>query len=134
MYLPKGGTIPTHQLDDAFTKIAEHLNALESPHDAVFITSGLPVMKLHFFTSYLQRSLHNNMPIAPTCAMKHQAVRCGQLSYLARDVKLDDFYDTDLIVIIGHNRAPMLPYDERPGKGKKERRKDHRYVILPEAA
>lgn len=41
MYLPKGGA---HYLpiswNDAFKKIADHLNALESPDEAVFYTSG----------------------------------------------------------------------------------------------
>ncbi len=72
MYLPKGGThYEPISWDNAFKKIAEHLNALESPDEAAFILQGEPVMKLHLYTSYLQKSSEPIIcPIVPICAMK----------------------------------------------------------------
>src|ERR1700712_5120837 len=41
MYMPKGGThYQPISWDDAFEKIAKHLNALDSPDEAAFYTSG----------------------------------------------------------------------------------------------
>ena len=41
MYLPKGGThYQPISWDDAFSKISEKLNALDSPDEAIFYTSG----------------------------------------------------------------------------------------------
>lgn len=52
-------------------KIAEHLNALESPNEAAFYTSEELVMKRPFFISFLQKNMALIIcPIVRICATK----------------------------------------------------------------
>jgi len=64
VYLPKGGThYQPISWDAAFKKIADHLNALESPDEAAFYTSGRTSNEASFtYQLFVREFGTNNMP------------------------------------------------------------------------
>ncbi len=64
MYMPKGGThYQPISWDDAFKKIAEHLNALQTPDEAAFYTSGRTSNEASFvYQLFAKEYGTNNMP------------------------------------------------------------------------
>jgi molybdopterin-dependent oxidoreductase alpha subunit len=137
MYLPEGGThYQPVSWDDAFKKIAEHLNALETPDEAAFYTSGRTSNEAAFLYQLFVREYGtNNMPDCSN--MCHETSGTALLPTIGigkGTVRLNDFYDTDVIVIIGQNpgtNAPrMLSALE---KGKKAGAKIIAINPLPEA-
>jgi anaerobic selenocysteine-containing dehydrogenase len=64
MYLPEGGThYQPISWDNAFEKIAGHLNALESPDEALFYTSGRTSNETSFLYQLFAKEFGtNNMP------------------------------------------------------------------------
>jgi len=137
VYLPKGGThYQPISWDEAFHKIAEHLNRLESPDEAVFYTSGRTSNEASFAYQLFVREFGTNN--FPDCSnMCHETSGYALASTIGigkGTVKLHDFYDTDVIVIIGQNpgtNAPrMLSALE---KGKKNGAKIIAINPLPEA-
>ncbi|AYL94892.1 FdhF/YdeP family oxidoreductase [Mucilaginibacter celer] len=112
MYLPQNGThYQPISWDDAFKKIAEHLNALDSPNEAAFYTSGRTSNETSFLYQLFAKEFGtNNMPDCSN--MCHETSGFALLATLGvgkGTVKLDDFYDTDVIVIIGHNPGTNAP-------------------------
>lgn len=137
VYLPKGGThYQSISWDDAFKKIAAHLNALETPDEAAFYTSGRTSNEASFLYQLFAKEYGtNNMPDCSN--MCHETSGTALLPTIGigkGTVKLEDFYDTDVIVIIGQNpgtNAPrMLSALE---KGKKNGAKIIAINPLPEA-
>ncbi|WP_152270742.1 FdhF/YdeP family oxidoreductase [Agriterribacter humi] len=137
VYLPKGGThYQSISWDDAFKKIAAHLNALETPDEAAFYTSGRTSNEASFMYQLFAKEYGtNNMPDCSN--MCHETSGTALLPTIGigkGTVKLEDFYDTDVIVIIGQNpgtNAPrMLSALE---KGKKNGAKIIAVNPLPEA-
>jgi molybdopterin-dependent oxidoreductase alpha subunit len=112
MYMPKGGT---HYLpiswDDAFKKIAEHLNTLESPHEAAFYTSGRTSNETSFLYQLFAKEFGtNNMPDCSNMCHETSGTALSQTIGIGKgSVTLNDFYDTDVIVIIGHNPGTNAP-------------------------
>jgi len=137
MYLPKGGThYQPISWDDAFKKIAEHLNALGSPDEAAFYTSGRTSNETSFLYQLFAKEFGtNNMPDCSN--MCHETSGTALLPTIGigkGTVKLDDFYDTDLIVIIGHNPGTNAPrMMSALEKGKKNGAKILAINPLPEA-
>jgi molybdopterin-dependent oxidoreductase alpha subunit len=112
MYMPKNGThYEAISWDDAFGKIAEHLNALASPNEAAFYTSGRTSNEASFVYQLFAKEFGtNNMPDCSN--MCHETSGTALLPTIGigkGTVKLDDFYDTDVIVIIGHNPGTNAP-------------------------
>ncbi|MDN3549184.1 FdhF/YdeP family oxidoreductase [Mucilaginibacter aquaedulcis] len=112
MYMPKGGThYQPITWDDAFKKIAEHLNALDSANEAAFYTSGRTSNETSFLYQLFAKEFGtNNMPDCSN--MCHETSGFALMPTLGvgkGTVKLDDFYDTDVIVIIGHNPGTNAP-------------------------
>ncbi|MGN6509124.1 MAG: FdhF/YdeP family oxidoreductase [Chitinophaga sp.] len=137
VYLPKGGThYQPVSWDDAFKKIAEHLNALKSPDEAAFYTSGRTSNEASFVYQLFAREYGtNNMPDCSN--MCHETSGTALLPTIGigkGTVKLHDLYDAEVIVIIGQNpgtNAPrMLSALE---KGKKNGAKIIAINPLPEA-
>lgn len=137
MYMPEGGThYQPVGWDDAFKKIAGHLNALETPDEAAFYTSGRTSNEAAFLYQLFVREYGtNNMPDCSN--MCHETSGTALLPTIGigkGTVKLNDFYNTDVIVIIGQNpgtNAPrMLSALE---KGKKAGTKIIAINPLPEA-
>lgn len=137
MYLPVGGThYQPISWDNAFAKIASHLNALESPDEAAFYTSGRTSNEASFLYQLFAKEFGtNNMPDCSNMCHETSGTALKTTIGIGKGtVTLEDFYDTDLIVIIGQNpgtNAPrMLSALE---KGKKNGAKIIAVNPLPEA-
>ncbi|KUJ59940.1 hypothetical protein AR687_20880 [Flavobacteriaceae bacterium CRH] len=137
MYLPIGGThYQPISWDDAFKKIASHLNALESPNEAAFYTSGRTSNEASFLYQLFTKEFGtNNMPDCSNMCHETSGTALKSTIGIGKGtVTLEDFYDTDVIVIIGQNpgtNAPrMLSALE---KGKKNGAKIIAINPLPEA-
>lgn len=112
MYIPKGGThYQPISWQDAFKKIAEHLNSLDSPNEAAFYTSGRTSNEASFVYQLFVREFGtNNMPDCSNMCHETSGVALADVIGLGKgSVTLDDFYDTDVIVIIGHNPGTNAP-------------------------
>ncbi len=97
--------------DEAFKLIADQLNALASPHEAVFYTSGRTSNEAAFLYQLFVRQFGTNN--LPDCSnMCHEST-----SYALPDtvgigkgtVKLDDFEKAQLILILGQNPGTNHP-------------------------
>ncbi|MDA0783749.1 MAG: FdhF/YdeP family oxidoreductase [Bacteroidetes bacterium] len=97
--------------DEAFGKIATHLNKLKSPDEAVFYTSGRTSNEAAFLYQLFVREYGTNN--LPDCSNM-----CHESSGLALDesvgigkgsVKLEDFYKAEAILIIGQNPGTNHP-------------------------
>lgn len=112
LYLPENGThYEAISWDDAFKKIASHLNALESPDNAAFYTSGRLSNEASFVYQLFVREFGTNN--FPDCSnMCHETSGFALLETLGvgkGTVKLEDFYDTDIIMIVGQNPGTNSP-------------------------
>jgi len=112
VYLPKGGThyVPI-AWDMAFRKIASHLNSLDSADEAAFYTSGRTSNEASFMYQLFVREFGtNNMPDCSN--MCHETTGVALLETLGLgkgNVRLDDFYESEVIVIIGQNPGTNAP-------------------------
>ena len=124
MYLPKGGThYEPISWDDAFRKIATHLNGLESPDEAAFYTSGRTSNETSFLYQLFAKEFGtNNMPDCSNMCHETSGTALSSTIGIGKGtVKLSDLYDTDVIVIIGHNpgtNAPRMMSALEKGKAK----------------
>ncbi|PWV47674.1 FdhF/YdeP family oxidoreductase [Chitinophaga sp. S165] len=112
MYMPEGGThYQPISWNDAFKKIATHLNALQSPNEAAFYTSGRTSNEASFVYQLFVREFGtNNMPDCSNMCHETSGLALGESIGLGKgSVKLEDFYDTDVIIIIGHNPGTNAP-------------------------
>ncbi|WP_257088363.1 molybdopterin-dependent oxidoreductase [Sphingobacterium sp. E70] len=112
MYLRPGGThYEPISWEGAFQKIAEQLNALESPHQAAFYTSGRTSNEASFVYQLFAKELGtNNMPdCSNMCHETSGSALRPTIGIGKGTVKLDDFYESELIVIIGHNPGTNAP-------------------------
>ncbi|MTH18181.1 FdhF/YdeP family oxidoreductase [Flavobacterium sp. LC2016-01] len=137
VYLPVGGThYQPISWDEAFAKIASHLNALKSPNEAAFYTSGRTSNEASFLYQLFAKEFGtNNMPDCSNMCHETSGTALKSTIGIGKGtVTLEDFYDTDVIVIIGQNpgtNAPrMLSALE---KGKKNGAKIIAVNPLPEA-
>jgi molybdopterin-dependent oxidoreductase alpha subunit len=97
--------------DDAFALVASHLQALDSPDEALFYTSGRASNEAAFVYQLLARAYGTNN--LPDCSnMCHESTSVG----LARtigigkgSVSLQDLHEADLIVISGQNPGTNHP-------------------------
>src|SRR5260221_837691 len=137
MYLPEGGThYQPISWDDAFKKIAGHLNALESPDEALFYTSGRTSNETSFLYQLFTKEFGtNNMPDCSNMCHETSGTALGPTIGIGKGtVTLDDFYNTDLVVIIGHNPGTNAPrMMSALEKGKKNGAKIIAINPLPEA-
>lgn len=137
MYMPKGGThYQPISWQDAFNKIGQHLNALDSPDEAAFYTSGRTSNEASFVYQLFVREFGtNNMPDCSNMCHETSGVALADVIGLGKgSVTLDDFYDTDVIVIIGHNPGTNAPrMMSALEKGKRNGAKIIAINPLPEA-
>ena len=137
MYLPEGAT-HYHPIswNDAFKKIASHLNALESPDQAAFYTSGRTSNEASFVYQLFAKEFGtNNMPdCSNMCHETSGSALRPTIGIGKGTVTLEDFYDTDVIVIIGQNPGTNAPrMMSALAKGKKNGAKIIAINPLPEA-
>ncbi|WP_313003326.1 FdhF/YdeP family oxidoreductase [Chryseobacterium gleum] len=137
MYLPKGGThYQPISWDDAFKKIAEKLNALDSPDEAIFYTSGRTSNEATWVYQLFAREFGtNNFPDCSNICHETSGYALSRSIGIGKGtVKLEDFYDADLIMIIGQNPGTNSPRMlSALTKGKKNGAKIIAVNPLPEA-
>ncbi|WP_367868135.1 FdhF/YdeP family oxidoreductase [Pedobacter sp. WC2423] len=137
VYLPKGAThYQRISWDNAFKKIAEHLNALESPDEAAFYTSGRTSNETSFMYQLFTKEFGtNNLPDCSNMCHETSGVALSETIGIGKGtVKLDDFYTTDVIIIIGQNPGTNAPrMMSALEKGKKNGAKIIAINPLPEA-
>lgn len=137
MYLPKNGThYEPISWDGAFKKIAQSLNELDSPNEAVFYTSGRTSNEASFLYQLFAKEFGtNNMPDCSNMCHETSGAALRPVIGIGKGtVTLDDFYDTDLIIIIGQNPGTNAPrMMSALEKGKKNGAKIIAINPLPEA-
>lgn len=137
MYLPQGAThYQPISWADAFKKIAAHLNALESPDQAAFYTSGRTSNEASFVYQLFAKEFGtNNMPdCSNMCHETSGSALRPTIGIGKGTVKLEDFYDAEVIVIIGQNPGTNAPrMMSALSKGKQNGAKIIAINPLPEA-
>ena len=97
--------------DSAFTLIAEELNALSSPDEAVFYTSGRTSNEAAFLYQLLVRSFGtNNLPDCSNMCHESSGAALNQTIGIGKgSVSIKDFELADLIVVVGQNPGTNHP-------------------------
>ncbi len=111
-YLPKGAIhYQPISWDDAFQKIATHLNHLSSPDEAVFYTSGRTSNEAAFLYQLFVREFGtNNLPDCSNMCHESSGVALGESLGIGKgSVKLEDFYEAEIIMILGQNPGTNHP-------------------------
>ena len=97
--------------DEAFQIIAEELQSLDSPDEAIFYTSGRTSNEAAFLYQLLVRMFGTNN--LPDCSnMCHESSGCamGEAIGIGKGtMKLEDFGKTDCVLIIGQNPGTNHP-------------------------
>ncbi len=112
MYLAKGATHYTPiEWENAFEKIANALNALDNPNEAVFYTSGRTSNEAAFLYQLLVRQFGtNNLPDCSNMCHESSGVALNESLGIGKgSVTLEDFYIADVILIIGQNPGTNHP-------------------------
>jgi molybdopterin-dependent oxidoreductase alpha subunit len=112
VYLPKGGThYQPISWYDAFHKIGDKLSSLASPNEAAFYTSGRTSNEASFMYQLFVREYGtNNMPDCSNMCHESTSVALAESIGIGKGtVTLNDFYDTDVIIIIGQNPGTNHP-------------------------
>jgi len=112
MFLREGGTrYEKISWENAFTLLAEELNALASPDEAVFYTSGRTSNEAAFLYQLFVRQFGtSNLPDCSNMCHESTSVALSEAIGLGKaTVRLEDLEDTDLILIIGQNPGTNAP-------------------------
>ncbi len=112
MYLPVGAThYQPITWDAAFVKIAEHLNGLASPNEAVFYTSGRTSNEAAFlYQLFVRKFGTNNLPDCSNMCHESSGVALGESLGIGKgSVTLEDFYEAEVIIILGQNPGTNHP-------------------------
>lgn len=137
MYLPPNGThYEPIGWDEAFQKIGKTLRELDSPDEAVFYTSGRLSNEASFVYQLFVREFGtNNFPDCANMCHETSGYALSEVLGVGKGtVKLHDFYDTDLVIIVGQNPGTNSPRMLTAlQKGKKNGAKIIAINPLPEA-
>src|SRR6185312_2344114 len=97
--------------DDAFALIADELNALASPNEAIFYTSGRTSNEAAFLYQLFARQFGtNNLPDCSNMCHESTSFALPQVVGIGKGtVKLDDFEKAALILILGQNPGTNHP-------------------------
>ena len=112
MYLPKGAShYEPISWEDSFTLIASHLQKLNSPDEAIFYTSGRTSNEAAFLYQLFARAYGtNNLPDCSNMCHESSGVALGETLGIGKgSVKLEDFYNTEVIMILGQNPGTNHP-------------------------
>ena len=109
--LPGGSHYQPIGWDEAYALIARHLNALGSPNEALFYTSGRASNEAAFLYQLFVREYGTNN--LPDCSnMCHESSGNGLMETLGigkGTVKLDDFEKAQVVVVIGQTPGTNHP-------------------------
>ncbi|MEV6300644.1 FdhF/YdeP family oxidoreductase [Actinoplanes sp. NPDC051861] len=97
--------------DEAFALIGEHLNALDSPDQAAFYTSGRASNEAAFVYQLFARALGtNNLPDCSNLCHESTGTALTRTIGVGKgSVTLDDLHEADLIVVSGQNPGTNHP-------------------------
>ena len=112
VYLPKGAThFQPISCENAVKKIADTLNGLDSPNRAAFYTSGRLSNEASFMYQLFVREYGtNNMPDCSNMCHESSGVALVETIGLGKgSVTLEDFNDTEVILLMGINPATNMP-------------------------
>jgi molybdopterin-dependent oxidoreductase alpha subunit len=112
VYLPKGAThYQPISWDEAFAKIGTALNKLASPNEAIFYTSGRTSNEAAFlYQLFIREYGTNNLPDCSNMCHESSGSALGESLGLGKgSVTLNDFYDAEVIVILGQNPGTNHP-------------------------
>ena len=137
MILRKGAThYESVSWEEAFDKVAQELNALGSPDEAVFYTSGRTSNEAAFlYQLFVRQYGTNNLPDCSNMCHESSGTALSETLGLGKgSVTLEDFYVSDLIIIIGQNPGTNHPrMMSALERGKKNGAKIMSINPLPEA-
>ena len=96
---------------DAFALVADRLNALPSPDEAVFYTSGRTSNEAAFaYQLFIRAFGTNNLPDCSNMCHESTSVALAEVIGIGKgSVALQDVYDAELIVILGQNPGTNHP-------------------------
>ena len=111
LYDPVGDRYRPISWDDAFALIARHLNALESPDQAEFYTSGRASNEAAYLYQLFVRAYGtNNFPDCSNMCHEASGVALGQSVGVGKGtVTFDDFEHADAIFVWGQNPGTNHP-------------------------
>ncbi|HEY0429292.1 MAG TPA: FdhF/YdeP family oxidoreductase [Pyrinomonadaceae bacterium] len=112
MFLAAGAThYEPISWENAFQILADELNSLASPDEAVFYTSGRTSNEAAFLYQLFARQFGtNNMPDCSNMCHESTSVALSEQIGLGKaSVRLEDLENTDLIIIIGQNPGTNAP-------------------------
>ncbi|WP_426291662.1 FdhF/YdeP family oxidoreductase [Dyadobacter endophyticus] len=112
MFLPAGGThYQPITWDAAFEKIGTQLNGLASPDEAVFYTSGRTSNEAAFLYQLFVREFGtNNLPDCSNMCHESSGTALGESLGIGKgSVTLNDFYQAEVIMILGQNPGTNHP-------------------------
>lgn len=97
--------------DEAFKLIASELNSLASPDEAIFYTSGRTSNEAAFLYQLFVRQFGtNNLPDCSNMCHESSGVALSESIGLGKaTVRLSDFDETDLVMLIGQNPGTNAP-------------------------
>ena len=97
--------------DEAFALIAEELNALDSPDQATFYTSGRASNEAAFlYQLFVRQYGTNNLPDCSNMCHESTGTALSEVLGLGKGtVTLQDLHDADLIVVMGQNPGTNHP-------------------------
>ncbi|MBV7530001.1 FdhF/YdeP family oxidoreductase [Chitinophaga sp. sic0106] len=112
MYLAPGDThYRPISWANAYERIAGKLRSLASPDEAVFYTSGRTSNEAAFLYQLLVREYGtNNLPDCSNMCHESSGVALGEAVGIGKgSVKLEDFYEAEVIIILGQNPGTNHP-------------------------
>ena len=97
--------------EEAIAVIAEKLNSLASPDEAVFYTSGRTSNEAAFLYQLFVRMYGtNNLPDCSNMCHESTSVALAESIGLGKaTIRLEDFEETDLVIVIGQNPGTNAP-------------------------
>jgi molybdopterin-dependent oxidoreductase alpha subunit len=112
MVLRKGSThYEPISWEDTFSLIADELNALDSPDEAIFYTSGRTSNEAAFLYQLFVRQFGtNNLPDCSNMCHESSGTALNEsIAHGKATVRLSDFGKTDLVIVIGQNPGTCAP-------------------------
>ena len=112
MFLSAGGThYESISWENAFKKVANHLNKLSNPDEAVFYTSGRTTNEAAFLYQLFVREFGtSNLPDCSNMCHEASGSALSQTLGIGKgSVTLDDLYKAELVLVIGQNPGTNHP-------------------------
>ena len=97
--------------EGAFELMASELKNLHSPDEAIFYTSGRSSNEAAFLYGLFARAFGtNNMPDCSNMCHESSGVALGETLGIGKgSVKLEDFYEAEVVIVIGQNPGTNHP-------------------------